>query len=392
MSFNKKLESFLDSAVSGGIIDDNKKSALMDFASSAEDKKGMSLFITAVSFMGGIAVILGIILVIASNWHEIKDSVKIGSFIALMAVLHLSAFYLTEVKKDFYSTAASLHFIGAGMVLAGIGLYAQIYNLASTNGSAYLTWSLLTIPLAFALLNRAIGLMSLTGFLLWLNIYTFDAVAEEIRFVLTFLTLEAVSIYTFFLLFARPSWLKKLVSFVSYSTIYITLGILGFMHELSYADFSSTWREGSAFFLPVHIGLLVFVIAGTVHLIYKSLQDREEYRKTAVEAGVLAGAMSAFGLSYVTDNLAVISFASWVVWFVSAIAFVSLGARLKDNSMVNRGVFLFGLGLFLRFVDLVDTMLRTGVAFIMFGIVLMVTAYLLEKWRKRILTKMKEQG
>ena len=59
----------------------------------------------------------------------------------------------------------------------------------------------------------------------------------------------------------------------------------------------------------------------------------------------------------------------------------------KNKTLINIGTWCVIIGLIARFVDLVETMLFTGSMFILFGIVLILTAYVGEKYRKNLINK-----
>lgn len=72
-----------------------------------------------------------------------SDLAKISVFITLMGGSHFLGLY--AAGKNYKKTAMSLHLLGVGLFIAGIGLMAQIFNLHSLQGRALLFWALLAI-------------------------------------------------------------------------------------------------------------------------------------------------------------------------------------------------------------------------------------------------------
>jgi uncharacterized membrane protein len=59
----------------------------------------------------------------------------------------------------------------------------------------------------------------------------------------------------------------------------------------------------------------------------------------------------------------------------------------KNKTMINVGIWCIMIGIIARFVDLIGTMLFTGSMFILFGTVLILIAFLAEKYRKNLINK-----
>ena len=67
MSFTKKINIFLNDALSQGVVDQDSKEKLQNFAKNYEQKSLIS-FVNLVGFFGGFAIILGLILTISHNF------------------------------------------------------------------------------------------------------------------------------------------------------------------------------------------------------------------------------------------------------------------------------------------------------------------------------------
>ena len=152
--------------MSNGILDQNTKEKLQNFTVNYE-RKSISSFANSIIFFGGFAIILGIILVISSNWDKISNFTKISTYIALLIRFHISAYLLRTISPKI---SQIIYFIIAGYILAGIGLIAQIYNLSSENGEVYLMWFFMIIPMSILLRDNRIGAMAMMGLYFWIII------------------------------------------------------------------------------------------------------------------------------------------------------------------------------------------------------------------------------
>ena len=142
MSSNKKISSFINEASKAKIIDKSTKIKLQKFAEKYDYKSILS-FLKIIGFCGAISIILGLILLIGENWDEIPNIVKFCSYISSIIGLYVSAFLL---QNNYEKISQIIYFIIAGLMIAGIGLIAQIFHLTSENGEAFLSLFLLTIP------------------------------------------------------------------------------------------------------------------------------------------------------------------------------------------------------------------------------------------------------
>lgn len=393
MISQNKLKKFLDSALSDNIIGEEVSRKLLNYLEEKEKGTGLGFFTQAISLIGFFAVLLGIILIISHNWNDISKSTKIISFLVLLFSTHTVAFYIELKDFSFKKTTLSLNFLGGGLVIAGIGLFAQIYNLVSYTGQAYLTWFVLIFPLAYLLKNRPLSLTALFSFVTWIIIYTNYHMHYTGREYAFMAVLVSATIIVYFDSISSDEWLRGFVKNIGYGVMFFVFMWIGFLHESTYKSFVSSWRSVENPLLPIHFVFVIFTVLAIAYLIYKDLSkgEDEKYFDTKESALILLALMiSAF--PYFFDNLAVMSFLSWVLWFTASLFLISKGSHQAQKRLVNWGVFLFAFGLVLRFIDLVSTMLKTGVAFIIMGLLLIVFSLAIEKWRKRILENMEATG
>ncbi|HVR84605.1 MAG TPA: DUF2157 domain-containing protein, partial [Planctomycetota bacterium] len=145
--FHKRLESLLKAAIDRKILGPEAADALRSLAQEQVKEGGALTLASVLGWLGGGAVVLGIMLLIGSNWDGIPDLVKIGGFLILLGGTHAVGFGITRSGLPYERTAASFHFIGGGLFLAGIGLIAQIYHLSGRPPNGVLLWLASLIPL-----------------------------------------------------------------------------------------------------------------------------------------------------------------------------------------------------------------------------------------------------
>jgi len=132
-----------------------------------ERERSSPVVLYAVGGVGAVAIVLGLIAIIASNWAAIPAEMKLladalVAFGLAVAILRASPGWTRE----------TLIIVYYGFVLASMSLIGQIYHLDSGTWRALLVWSLATGPLMllaegrFAATAWLIGLLTTHGFLL----------------------------------------------------------------------------------------------------------------------------------------------------------------------------------------------------------------------------------
>ena len=403
-SFEKKIKSFLNSAAEQEVIDEPTASKLLAYANSEDyEHKGWFSLSKAMGSIGAIALAFGVILIIATNWHNINDITKIISFIILLGGSHFLALKLYD--KGYEKTSSSLHFLGAALFIAGIGLIAQIFNLSSKSGESFLIWTLAISPLAVLLKSGSIALLSVLAFLIWGNVYIdyLDGMSSwivGITFTATVLLLCVLS----------GEILKKYENEIS---PYLKIpGILGLFSFLYFFGFSHNFRpqtfEGNdtTIMLP-----LILIILSTIMLVYLWLQNKANkdirYWLIAMGCSVSTLTLVVYTIYSSVDPMSfqekfhfgwnkkvyflpmMISIIAWISYFILAFWGVIYGALHHKRALLNFSVVLIGIGIFTRFLDLMGSMMDTGMLFIACGLVFFLLGSALEKWRRKLIKNTK---
>lgn len=131
-----------------GLIDD----ATLEKIRTFERRTNKPYALHVVGGLGGLAVVLGIISIIASNWADIPRGVKLAVDLLLVGGLARGVWRLDGEGKAWAREMVLLLFWG--MVLASVALIGQVYHLGGKPWQALLAWSLMTFP-AMALFGRS---------------------------------------------------------------------------------------------------------------------------------------------------------------------------------------------------------------------------------------------
>ena len=126
-----------------GLINSDQYAAILAFENN--EKQNSNWWLYSLLILGSAIIGLGIISLIAANWAQIPDSVKLGVDFAGLSLLAVIIFWQKQRVQSFWTDALIAGFII--LCLASIGLIAQIYHV---NGHWYhgvLLWSVITLPI-----------------------------------------------------------------------------------------------------------------------------------------------------------------------------------------------------------------------------------------------------
>ena len=404
-SFEKKLTSLLGSAIEHNVMDKAQADALQHYASSGEwEHKGWLSLSTAMGGLGALVLGLGIILIIASNWALFNDGAKFVSFLILLIGSHAAGFLLS--KRDYPRLSSALHFLGAGLFLAGIGLIAQIFHLRSSAGTSYLIWAVAIAPLAFTLRNGAIALLTIFAFYMWGVTYIghISSWSQEGLIIMLFSSTVAFStLMGGMVLRTKGSDMAGYLTFPAAICVIGWLYALGFTHEWGSYALRGGLDNTALLLLPISV-----LAAGAACWLWLFNEDRQNRQRR-----LLLLALSSFVVTLILLTIMVtsgagddyikqwkfgwtkklyifplfVSISAWVSYFAITFWGAIYGALNHRKGLLNGSVLLIGIGIFTRFIELIGSMMDTGLAFVICGMFLLLIGFKLEKWRKNLIAK-----
>lgn len=404
-SFEKKLSNLLELATERKVITRQDADNLQAFMQSDEyQHKGWLTLSGSMGGLGALIVCFGIILIIANNWHMFSDLAKITGFLILLGSCHFTGLYLA--RKGYDKSSQALHFCGAGLIIAGIGLIGQIFHLHSYKGEAFLTWAGMIAPLAILLRNGPIALLSVIAFAMWGNIYMLHMLPNN-----SWLTIFAfntalciTSAMAGLVLKQRNSAIAPFLQTPGMIGVICSMYLFGFSHNFSYIRFSY-----GNLIMPF-LTLLPAIALGMYLLLTNQTNKALRYLIIALGSSIVTILLILFAfvvgvhqygyIEYLSFGWTkhvyylplLISVSAWVAYFGLAFWGVIYGALNQKRQMLNSNITLIGIGIFTRFIDLVGKMLDTGLMFVICGLVLFAIGFALEKWRRKLIARTQQSG
>jgi len=173
-NYRKWLLSEVELWLNQGIIDSeqaNKISTLYPY--QADTNWGKIVF----AGIGSVIFGLGIILVFAYNWQDMHRFTKLGVVLLSVAITHGIGFYYSHDQSAHKKVGESLHLLGTMLFGAGIWLVAQVYHIDEHYPNALFVWALGALLIAWLLpsLSHTILALGLVFLWHWFEVFEFHS-------------------------------------------------------------------------------------------------------------------------------------------------------------------------------------------------------------------------
>jgi uncharacterized membrane protein len=150
-----------------GLIDDSAVARI----GAWEARHRRPIWLWALSGMGALAIGLGVVAVVAANWEEIPAGAKLAGDLLLTGLCAVFVFVAWRRDQAWPREIGALLLFG--LVIGGIALIGQVYQLQSDPWQALVTWLALSTPfLALVAFTRMVGALWLAAVVLtWFSAY-----------------------------------------------------------------------------------------------------------------------------------------------------------------------------------------------------------------------------
>lgn len=350
------------------LIDEKQKSAIFAYENSRDKNRRPFLANALAVFCIG----LGILSLIASNWQEIPDSLKLSADILLLGLTAAGTYRFYNNGKWYFEVLV----IGyATLILASIGLVGQVFQLQPVGLRAYLLWSVLVLPLTLfskkAILPSVwIPFFVISGLDTLFDFVWFDKTIKFLESGLPYAGVLTGLILLAFLSAGRlsesrlPVWKKSWKFWLTVSTALTT--IVMYFGGMSHYGFNSS-REFPLFYEGIAAAIVVLLL---LLLFWRSIQTR-----TPPATATILGTMIfyAFVSRFVSGHLNhdILGFVLTMSILAEIIYF---GIKNDCPKIVNVAGALAALRIFGVYLQVFGSLLTTGLGLISSGLVLLLIA------------------
>lgn len=147
MSLQKKLLAWQEA----GLIDGETRERILQH----EHGRARPYALYIMGGLGVLAVVLGIITLVAANWDEIPRLVKMGMDLGLMTGLAWAILHADERDRPWVREMLLLLYVG--LALASIALMGQTYQLGGKPWQALMVWTAMVLPALLVLGHRMVS-------------------------------------------------------------------------------------------------------------------------------------------------------------------------------------------------------------------------------------------
>lgn len=321
MSLSNKTAAWVENQ----IITQEQRDKILSF----ERSKSNNIFWKTAFFIAGLLIGLGICLIIAANWDDLSDTVKlIGDFIILGTFSYYTYHFWANKKRGLTELFVILSFL---MVGGSIGLISQIYQLQGGWERFALAWCLLSLPFIFV--SRILFFNIVWGLLLITSV-DFDLLENIHRFCLKHFTwntpIVLIGFYLISFLFMRIDSIVNKYTLLAKAVEKISMWI--------------------AYYITFYVGL-------------------------------------AWGLKWFHSNTGL---TKQLLAYLFVFAFLGIRmfiAMTKQNiSSFKRNAILAEIYIFLIFINRINNLWTSGIGFISAGLLVLILIYVLRKTTKYIKT------
>jgi len=381
-----------------GLITGEQRQKIIEHFNLKDD--GGNKFLAIVSIIGALLIAAGIILLISAHWNEIPRGAKIAGGVLLMLGFHAGGWWLREIHGQYRKTGEALHLIGSCLFLANIALLGQIYNIVSRPPDAFLLWWIGIAALPWLLRSKAQHVLLLLAFGIWFGLEVNERgswiyCGEDGRQLLLYALLG--------LFYLGAGWVLRPGAFAEFAGVTEKFGLLAFLiffYPLTWKGFSGNWENSDIhqwLFPALGLAALLPLAAGIRNLRALTAQWRLTWF-TALLAMMVFMATVWFDCwqlehsagpryyywgeswSYLVGTLAL---------FVFCLLQIQIGLHERSPFLVNLGVVFVALDIIAAYFDLLGSMARTGLMFVISGVFLILFGVYLEKKRRNLMRQIK---
>lgn len=381
MSLKKKLQRWQDQ----GLIELD----VMDKILAFEKQRGSGRFLKALYGLGGFAIVIGILAVVAANWQIIPPDTKLFVHLGINTCVAAALYHFHKIGKSLQMNLSVL--VLTGLTLTLIALTGQVFHLNGSIPSALITWMVLTTPFVAAFANSKISLIP------WILalVYTIWAGSAEYLFPLfddegilvclaalfTFIPLGFIHISSFRIMDKNPA-MRDVLYYAGAASIIVGASLACLVWYAKPDNMiQGYWLQlvtifiGGAFwarFIPLPKAIVADDDIANIRTLF------------FISLGV---AFAPFILPVISDTvMAALSFIAY--W----LAVGYLAQKTNRQALMSIAITLVAIRIYIIYLELFGGLLQTGFGLIISGIVLIALASGARKLNKTLSTLSVEGG
>ena len=363
MSINKKASKW----VHAEIISEEQAQRIIEF----EKGGGLIRWTNGLYSLGIFAIFMGVSSIIAANWHIIPPNIKLIAHLLINVVLAYGIYIFDRQDRELPRELSVLGLIGLTLTL--IALTGQTFHLEGSTTSAILLWMGLCTPFVIVYGKTKISLVPwLIGFVLALGAGVEEYIAPNLGHT-ALQVLEvgfAIFLPSAFIHFSgsvhnRPV-LQQLLYFTGITWAIIVTSI-----------FCQTWYDTRVGIPDAYYEVIGTFVVTALSVFIIKVPNMPHVTKTPENTRLLLlGSLAISVLPFVfpyTD----LHFLAQVTFIVYWIFLGFIGQRAGMPRLISASIIIVAIRIFLVYLEVFGSMLKTGFGFIFSGVLLMLMVWLI---------------
>ena len=371
-NLNKKLGDW----VARGLISPDQADQIRQHESSEHQT---SWILSGTLILGAVVICIGLVSLIAANWENVPDAVKLGANFAILFGLVWGADWsLTQGREILFETLLVILILSC---LASIGLISQIFHTGGKLEHALLLWCFMTLPTAL-LARRSFVPLLWTGSLVGSTVFTllqqkfFQAwVKNHAGLVILDVPMLVAFVWIVLKISGRARQLAH--GFGVWAFLLMLLGAVSLEFSDSLSDRSRNFDRSTYELAKLLVAWVLPLSVGSIVLLHEAW--------TRIQRSLIAGFIGIFSVLITTATLGLLGYFSAAL----GTAIVLLAAALCFASFGRRGLFqmfltLVGIRFLILYFQALGGLAYTGWGLIVSGSVVIAAATLWQKNRRMI--------
>lgn len=319
-------------------------------------------------------ILLGVVSVISANWQEIAPEYKLFLDFALLIGTAAAVFKMYRSGRDIWFEWLLLFF--AGLILASIGLIAQIYQIQPEGLRGYLLWSVLTFPIMLFSRKIVLPLVWLPVFMLSLidalnNMRFFERILDILQKTFPFaISIAGILVFSFIYRLLAVHFRTRLAAQIKAMKFWLVfdISVLVIVMDFGAGDVFGSMLLSRLFdnYSWASVIVICGLILGTVGFGYFSYKYNYSRLLTCILAILLGFSLVYNALPENKDVLNIWGFLLSMSVLSCLVAYALIKSRMK---LLNLSTALMALRFFIVFLQVFGSLLMTGVGLIVCGVV-----------------------
>ena len=393
-SFRDVLGGEAEKWVAEGLITADQAAALRGRyeASGAAQAESRSRAASVLAVIGAIAVGVGVLGFIAANWDGISHGLRLALLTLAISGAYAGAYHFRERTRSHPHIGEVLYLLGVLLFGASLFLVGQMYNVEAHDPLALLIWAAAAVSVAIVVRSRPITWAALLIFSGWIGFEAGTAIDDSDYDVSTLPVIAVLYGGTLYGLGTagvtriRDAWFVETGFAPAARRLGLLLAVSGlFVFTFAGAtdELGGSARELSGGFAAGLGVLAVLALAGAAALAI-SARPSARYEAAALAVAVVTVLLAA----YAGGNGDLYALLFNLLLAAVALGIIYVGYLSDETWLVNFGVVIVAADLIARYFDFFWSALPRSLGMIGAGVLILGIAFVLERQRKQLLTRM----